>query len=81
VDEIKGITIPRHFFLIPVFERRMPEDHCANTSLVDLHALDAVGRHNTLRNRIFPKNLEALRGLSREEILKALGTSYVGQVP
>jgi hypothetical protein len=42
----------------------MAEDHCAYTRLVDLHAFDAVGRDDALRDSMFPQYFEALGRLT-----------------
>jgi hypothetical protein len=55
----------------------MAEDHCAYTRLVDLHAFDAVGRDDALRDSMFPQYFEALGRLTLKKILQALSASNI----
>lgn len=81
VDQVQGVAVARDLLLVPVLEGGTPENDGSDARLVDLHALDAVGRDDALRDGMFPQYLQTLGRLTLEQILKALGASNVRKIP
>ena len=81
MDQVEGIAVATHFFLVAVTKCGLAEYDGADAGLVDLDPLDPVRRHGTLDQSVLPQHLELLRRLLGKQFLFAERLPQVGQIP
>ena len=69
MNQIQRLPISTNLLFVPILHDASAKDDRADTLVINLDSLDAVGRHRTFDHGIFPKTLKLLRRLPREEFL------------
>lgn len=81
VDEAERLPVAPYLLLGAIAQDGGIEHDGSDTSVIHVHALDAVGGHGTLDDGMLAQDLEPLGRLPSEELLPALELAEVGEVP
>ena len=71
MDQRQGLPVSSDLLFITIAQQWLSKDDGGDAGFIDFYALDPVGRYCALNEGVFPKRLEALRGLSGKQFLLA----------